>query len=41
MNPVKIILEKVEILTDLPNVGTTVANDLKLIGITQLEQFDL
>jgi len=35
MNPVKIIREKVKTLTDLPNVGKTAANDLKLIGITQ------
>ncbi len=38
MNPVKIIREKVEKLTDLPNIGKTVANDLKLIGITQPQQ---
>jgi hypothetical protein len=38
MNPKKIIREKVEKLTDLPNIGKTVAADLKSIGITQPEQ---
>jgi len=38
MNPVKVIREKVSKLTDLPNIGKTVAHDLTLIGITQPDQ---
>lgn len=38
MNPSKVIREKVEKLTDLPNIGKTVANDLKKIGITSPKQ---
>lgn len=35
MNPAKVIREKVEKLTDLPNIGKTVSKDLKSIGITE------
>ncbi|MDO9209048.1 MAG: helix-hairpin-helix domain-containing protein [Sulfuricurvum sp.] len=38
MNPVKVIREKVSKLTDLPNIGKTVAADLKSIGIVTPEQ---
>jgi hypothetical protein len=38
MNPSKVIREKVEKLTDLPNIGKTIAADLKTIGITRPEQ---
>ncbi|MCK9372821.1 MAG: helix-hairpin-helix domain-containing protein [Sulfuricurvum sp.] len=38
MNPAKVIREKVEKLTDLPNVGKTVAGDFARIGITRPEQ---
>lgn len=38
MNPAKVIREKVEKLTDLPNIGKTVAADLKSIGITDPSQ---
>lgn len=38
MNPAKVIREKVEKLTDLPNVGKTVATDFSRIGITSPEQ---
>ncbi|MCX6073126.1 MAG: TfoX/Sxy family DNA transformation protein [Campylobacterales bacterium] len=38
MNPTKVIREKVVKLTDLPNIGKTVAADLKSIGITQPDQ---
>ena len=38
MNPAKVIREKVEKLTDLPNVGKTVAGDFARIGITHPEQ---
>ena len=38
MNPAKVIREKVEKLTDLPNIGKTVAHDLTLIGITSTDQ---
>lgn len=34
MNPAKVIREKVSKLTDLPNIGKTVAHDLSMIGIT-------
>lgn len=33
MNPEKVEREKVEKLTDLPNVGVRVASELRLIGI--------
>jgi len=38
MNPTKVIREKVVKLTDLPNIGKTVAHDLTRIGITRPEQ---
>jgi hypothetical protein len=38
MNPSKVVREKVEKLTDLPNIGKTVAHDLTLIGITRPDQ---
>jgi len=38
MNPAKIIREKVEKLTDLPNVGKKVAHDLKSVGLTHPDQ---
>ncbi len=38
MNPAKVIREKVIKLTDLPNIGKTVAQDLMRIGITQPDQ---
>lgn len=38
MNPKKVIRENVTKLTDLPNIGKTVAADLKLIGITKPSQ---
>jgi hypothetical protein len=38
MNPAKVIREKVEKLTDLPNVGKTVAADFARIGITHPNQ---
>lgn len=38
MNPSKVIREKVEKLTDLPNIGKTVAHDLMTIGITRPKQ---
>ncbi|MCX6073116.1 MAG: hypothetical protein NTY39_02220 [Campylobacterales bacterium] len=38
MNPAKVIREKVEKLTDLPNVGKTIAADFARIGITHPKQ---
>ncbi len=38
MNPAKVIREKVEKLTDLPNIGKTVAADLARVGITSPDQ---
>lgn len=38
MNPAKVVRENVRELTDLPNIGKTVANDFKKIGITRPEQ---
>lgn len=38
MNPDKIIREKVEKLTDLPNIGKIIANDFKSVGITHPNQ---
>jgi len=35
MHPAKVIRENVAKLTDLPNIGKTVAADLKSIGITE------
>ncbi|MCJ7764315.1 MAG: helix-hairpin-helix domain-containing protein [Thiovulaceae bacterium] len=34
MNPSNVIREKVSKLTDLPNIGKTIAADLRSIGIT-------
>ena len=33
MNPSKVVREKVVLLTDLPNVGPSLAGDLQMIGI--------
>lgn len=33
MSPSKVLREKVRLLTDLPNVGPSLAGDLQLIGI--------
>ena len=33
MNPSKVVREKVQKLTDLPNIGVSMAKDLRLIGI--------
>lgn len=38
MHPAKVIRENVVNLTDLPNIGKTVAADLKMIGITKPSQ---
>lgn len=38
MNPSKVIREKVSKLTDLPNIGKTVAADLARVGITSPDQ---
>lgn len=38
MNPKKVIRENVVKLTDLPNIGKTVAHDLSRIGITSPDQ---
>lgn len=38
MNPTKVRRDKVIALTDLPNIGKAMANDLKLIGIETPEQ---
>lgn len=38
MHPAKVIRENVIKLTDLPNIGKTVAADLKSIGITEPSQ---
>lgn len=38
MNPAKVVREKVERLTDLPNIGKTMAHDLMRIGISRPEQ---
>jgi Pathogenicity locus. len=34
MNPNRVVREKVMVLTDLPNVGPSIAGDLARIGIT-------
>lgn len=34
MNSSKVVREKVQKLTDLPNIGISLAEDLRLIGIT-------
>ncbi|MDD2358582.1 MAG: helix-hairpin-helix domain-containing protein [Thiovulaceae bacterium] len=33
MNPTKVVRQKVQKLTDLPNIGVSLADDLRLIGI--------
>lgn len=38
MNPEKVKREKVKHLTDLPNIGKAMANDLRLIGIEKPDQ---
>ncbi|HEU4951168.1 MAG TPA: helix-hairpin-helix domain-containing protein [Holophagaceae bacterium] len=38
MNPAKVQRAKVRILTDLPNVGPSVAGDLRSLGIRAPEQ---
>jgi hypothetical protein len=38
MNPKKVVREKVKKLTDLPNIGPSLADDLRLIGIDTPEQ---
>ncbi len=38
MNPKKVVREKVKKLTDLPNIGPSLAEDLSLIGIETPEQ---
>ncbi len=38
MNPKKVIREKVEKLTDLPNIGPALAKDLLFIGIESPEE---
>jgi hypothetical protein len=38
VNPAKVIREKTIKLTDLPNVGTTIADDLRTIGINTPEE---
>ena len=38
MNPAKVKRDKVHLLTDLPNIGQAMANDLEVIGITKPDQ---
>lgn len=38
MSPSKVVREHVVLLTDLPNVGTSLAADLQLIGISRLAE---
>ena len=38
MNPSKVVREKVAALTDLPNVGPSIAGELRSIGITSPEE---
>lgn len=38
MNPVKVVRERVKTLTDLPNIGRAMAEDLHLLGIHHPEQ---
>ncbi len=38
MNPKKVVREKVKKLTDLPNIGPSLADDLRLIGIDTPQQ---
>jgi hypothetical protein len=38
MNPTKVRRDKITTLTDLPNIGKSMASDLRLIGIEKPEQ---
>ncbi|HLO63932.1 MAG TPA: helix-hairpin-helix domain-containing protein [Azonexus sp.] len=38
MNPAKVVRERVKTLTDLPNIGRAMAEDLHLLGIDKPEQ---
>lgn len=38
MNPAKVVRERVKALTDLPNIGRAMAEDLRLLGIDQPAQ---
>ncbi len=38
MNPSKVVRQNVSVLTDLPNIGKTMAHDLMQIGISRPEQ---
>ena len=38
MNPAKVVRERVKTLTDLPNIGRAMAEDLHLLGINKPEQ---
>lgn len=38
MNPAKVVRERVKTLTDLPNIGRAMAEDLHLLGIKKPEQ---
>ncbi len=38
MNPAKVVRERVKALTDLPNIGRAMAEDLRLLGIDKPEQ---
>ena len=38
MNPNKVIRDKVKVLTDLPNIGKAMENDLLAIGINRPSQ---
>ncbi|MDM5272710.1 helix-hairpin-helix domain-containing protein [Sulfurovum sp. zt1-1] len=40
MNPKKVVRETTRELTDLPNIGRSLANDLKLIGIDIPEKLE-
>ena len=40
MNPKKVIRETTKKLTDLPNIGRSLANDLELIGIDGPEKLE-
>jgi adenine-specific DNA glycosylase len=35
MNPSKVVPSNIQVLTDLPNVGPSIADDLRLIGINK------
>jgi Pathogenicity locus len=38
MNPSKVVRERVARLTDLPNIGVSLAGDLQMLGIDRPEQ---